>query len=354
MPKDKANNALGPAFLLGLGLGMMFRRRSAQRQFQGQTALVTGGSRGLGLQLVRELSERGARVIFCARTADEVSRAEQLLHSEGHQDVCGMVADISRPDGPQDLCSHISREVGRVDILINNAGIIQVMPFVHSQEKTFHDCLDTFLYGPLRMSQEVLPEMIAAGGGSIVNIASLGGQIPAPHLVAYNTGKAALVALSEGMSVELDRYGINVLTVKPGLIRTGSHRNAMFGGNSSQEYAWFSRAALHPALAVGTGGAASQIVDAIADRRRTLSVGWEAKLAPLLHSMFPELSHSITSAAEKLMPGTGPEESLRMGEIVAPEAPPMSGLFQRIERQAMERHQATRYASSSSGNGARS
>ncbi len=352
MPNTKANTAIGPAFLLGLGLGMMLRRRSTHRQFEGQTALVTGGSRGLGLQLVRELSRRGARVVFCARTADEVTRAEQLLHSEGYQDVRGMVADVSRPDGPQDLCSRVSTEIGPVDILINNAGIIQVMPFVHSQEKTFHDCLDIFLYGPLRMSQELLPAMISAGGGTIVNIASLGGQIPAPHLVAYNAGKAALVALSEGMSVELDRYGINVLTVKPGLMRTGSHRNAMFGGNSSQEYAWFSRAALHPVLTVGAEGAASQIADAILDKRRTLSIGWEAKWAPLLHSLFPEISHSLTSAAEKLMPGTGPEEAVLMGEIVAPEAPPMSGLFQRIEKQAMERHQATRYASASHINGA--
>ncbi len=337
------NSAIGPAFLLGLGLGMMLRSRSAHRQFQGQTALVTGGSRGLGLQLVRELSRRGARVVFCARHADEVTRAEELLQAEGYQNVHGMVADVSRPDGPHDLVSRISRKIGRLDILINNAGIIQVMPFVHSQEKTFHDCLDTFLYGPLRMTQEVLPGMISAGGGTIVNIASLGGQIPAPHLVAYNAGKAALAALSEGMSVELDRYGINVLTVRPGLLRTGGHRNALFGGNPSQEYAWFSRAAIHPALTVGAGEAARRIADAVLDRRRTLSIGWEAKWAPLFHILFPETSHSLTSAAEKLLPGTGPKRSVVMGEIVASEAPPLSSLLQRIERQAVKKHQSTRF-----------
>lgn len=340
----RPTDLLTAAFAIGFGLGTMLRRRQRQRQFHGQLALVTGGSRGLGLQLVRELSRRGARVLFCARTADEVKKAEELLHGEGYSEVRGMVADISRPDGPTDLAARIRRQFGPVQILINNAGIIQVMPFVHSKETTFHDCIDTFVYGPLRMSQALLPDMITSRAGSIVNIASLGGQIPFPHMVAYNTGKAALVALSEGMSVELDRYGINVLTVKPALMRTGSHRNALFAGNSSQEYAWFSRAAIHPALALPTETAARQIVEAISQRRRTLSLGWEAKWAPLFHSLLPEVSHLLSSTVEKRMPGPGPQERTLMGELVAPDAPPLGSLMGRLEKKAIEAHQTTRFA----------
>lgn len=335
---------LGTTFLLGLGVGMSARRRDRVRGFQGRTALVTGGSRGLGLELVRELSHRGARVLFCARTADEVHRAERLLHSEGHHRARGYVADISRPDGPADLWSQIQHETKCADLLVNNAGIIQVMPFVRAQEKSFHDCLDTFLYGPLRMTQEVLGAMISGGGGTVVNIASVGGQIPAPHLIPYNAGKAALVALSEGLSVELDRYGVNVLTVVPGLMRTGSHRNAQFAGDSSKEYAWFSRAALHPALTVPPDRAARQIVDAVSRGKRKLSIGWEAKLAPLFHVLTPELSHRVVSAIEKLLPGTGQDSVSRQGEIVSGDSPPLSALFQGIERQAIAQYQSARYA----------
>lgn len=342
------------AFLLGFGLGLLMRSRRTQGQFVGKTVLVTGGSRGLGFQLVREFASRGAKVVFCARHADEITRAEEMLAASGYSGIRGMVCDLSRPDAARDLVGRIASRIGPVDILVNNAGTIQVMPFVDSEEPAFHDCLDIFLHAPLRLSKELLPGMIAARGGTIVNIASVGGQLPAPHLVPYNCGKAALVALSEGMSVELDRYGVNVLTVKPGLMRTGSHRNAMFGGDSSREYAWFRRAALQPGLATSVSSAAKTIVDAVADGRRTLALGWEAQWGPLFHQLFPELSHRLTSSVEKWLPEGGRRDPLVSGEMVAPEAPPLGALMQRWEKQAMAKHQAARYAISSGSNGNRS
>lgn len=341
---DRRQQMISGAFLLGVGLGVLFRSRSYHRQFVGQTALVTGGTRGLGLQLVREFADRGAKVVFCARHADEIARAEELLSKEGYSNVRGMVCDLARPDAPSDLIGRIAVEVGPVDILVNNAGTIQVLPFVDSEEKAFHDCLDVFLHAPLRLSKELLPGMLAAGQGTIVNVTSVGGQIPAPHLVPYNCGKAAMVALSEGMSVELDGYGVKVLTVKPGLMRTGSHRNAMFGGHSSQEYAWFSRAALSPGLALSVSSAAKQIVDAVSSGKRTLSLGWEAKWGPLFHQLFPETSLRLTSAIEKMLPDSGGTDDPQMGEMIASEAPPLGALMQRLEEQAMAKHQAARYS----------
>lgn len=335
---------LSGSLLLGLGLGFMLRTRQRRRQLNGHNVLVTGGTRGLGLQLVREFADRGAQVAFCARTADEVERAEDMLLGEGRRYVKGYVADVSHPDGPATLVAQVAREHGPITILVNNAGTIQVTPFVDSEEAMFHECIDLFLHGPLRLCREVLPDMMAFGKGTIVNITSIGGQIPAPHLVPYNCGKAAMVALSEGMSVELDRYGVNVLTVKPGLMATGSHRNAFFGGRSNQEYSWFSRAAVHPALSKSTAAAARQIVDAVLAGRRTLAVGWEAKIGPLFHSMMPELSHRLTSAVEKWLPSAGAEpHRLEMGEIVAPEASPLGPAMKKLEQHAVDKHQAARY-----------
>ncbi len=333
------------ALMLGFGLGLLARRRSNTTQFQGHNVLITGGTRGLGLQMVREFSRRGATVFFCARHADEVDRAEEQLDREGYKNVFGLVADVAHPDGPASAVARIAAMAGPIDILVNNAGTIQVSPFVDSDETAFHECLDVFLHAPLRMSREVLPEMMAAGTGTIVNITSIGGQIPAPHLVPYNCGKAAMVALSEGMSVELDRYGVNVLTVKPGLMRTGSHRNAMFGGHAAQEYEWFSRAAIAPGLAISASSAANSICDAVAGRKRTLALGWEAKLGPLFHALMPELSHSLTSFIEKRLPSAGAEpQPMAMGDLVAPEATPLNAMLERLEKQAMDKHQAARYS----------
>jgi short-subunit dehydrogenase len=341
---ESRERAISGAFWAGLALGLLQRTRRKRRQLNGQIALVTGGTRGLGLQLVRELSSRGASVAFCARHADEVERAERMLQKQGHRYVKGYVADIAHPDGPATLASQVARDFGPVTLLVNNAGTIQVLPFVDSDESAFHDCMELFVYGPLRLCREVLPDMMAFGRGTIVNVASVGGQLPAPHLVPYNAGKAALVALSEGMSVELDRYGVNVLTVKPGLMRTGSHRNALFGGRSGEEYSWFSKAAVHPALALSTESAARRVVDAVVEGRRTLAVGWEARLGPLFHTMLPELSHRLTSAVEKRLPSAGSQpHPLRMGAMVAPEAEPMGPLLDRLEKAAVAAHQSARY-----------
>ena len=342
--QDRESQVLAGSLVLGLGLGLMLRRRRHRTEFAGRTVLVTGGSRGLGLELVREFSRRGARVVFCARHADEVSRAEAELDRQGHRQVYGMVCDVSHPEGPARLCAEVTSAFGAVDILVNNAGQIQVQPFVDSDETAFHRSLDLFLYGPLRLSQELLPAMMSQGRGAIVNVTSIGGLLPAPHLVSYNCGKAAMVALSEGMSVELDRYGIQVLTVKPGLMRTGGHRNAMFGGRASEEYAWFSRAAVSPALALSASSAARRVVDALAEGRRTVSLGWEGKWGPFFHTFLPETSHRLTSLIEKLLPAAGAAQPPLMGEIVAPEAPPLGPLLQRIEQKALDRHQAARYA----------
>ena len=117
-----------------------------------------------------------------------------------------------------------------IDVLINNAGVIQVGPLEHMTHEDFENAMATHFWGPLHLMLEVAPIMRHRGFGRIVNIASIGGKVARPHLAPYCASKFALVGLSDAVRAELDRYGIRVTTVAPGLMRTGSPINAHFKG----------------------------------------------------------------------------------------------------------------------------
>lgn len=220
------------AFACGLGVAgaaLYAVRRSRRYTFQDKTVLITGGSRGLGLELARCFGEEGARVLICARTADDIRRAVDELRDEGI-DAIGFVCDVTSHRQIDELVDTVIDRWGAIDVLVNNAGVIQVGPESCMRLKDYRRALDTHFWGPLHMIRAVLPHMQRARAGRIVNISSIGGEISVPHLVPYSASKFALVGLSEGLATELARDGIRVTTICPGLMRTGSPRNADFKG----------------------------------------------------------------------------------------------------------------------------
>ena len=133
----------------------------------------------------------------------------------------------------EDVERAISQTIGHygsIDVLINNAGIIQVGPLDHMKLSDYDDAMKTHFWGPLFLVLAVLPHMRNQGGGRIVNISSIGGRISVPHLVPYSASKFALAGLSDGLRAELARDQIVVTTVCPGLMRIGSPINAAFKG----------------------------------------------------------------------------------------------------------------------------
>ena len=140
-----------------------------------------------------------------------------------------------------------------MDVLVNNAGIIQVGPIDHMKIADFEDAMLTHFWGPLYAILAALPHMHREGAGRIVNISSIGGRISIPHLVPYSASKFALAGLSEGLRAELARHNIVVTSVYPGLMRTGSPVNAMFKGQRPQEYAWFAISDSLPLASISPG-----------------------------------------------------------------------------------------------------
>jgi NAD(P)-dependent dehydrogenase (short-subunit alcohol dehydrogenase family) len=268
----------------------------------GKVVVITGGSRGLGLVLARTLVERGARIAICARDADELARARRDLEQLGGE-VWSAPCDVTERDDVLRFIAGVEDDFGPIDVLVNNAGIIQVGPLELMIEDDFERALAINLRGPLHAMLAVLPAMRRRKAGRIVNITSIGGKLAMPHLAPYSTSKFALVGLSEAMRAELVKDGIYVTTVCPGLMRTGSPRHALFKGHHQAEYAWFKAADSLPVTSVSAETAAAQIVRGFARGDAVVTISLQARLASLVHGVAPGLVQEVLGVVARFLPG---------------------------------------------------
>jgi NAD(P)-dependent dehydrogenase (short-subunit alcohol dehydrogenase family) len=263
-------------------------RHATRLDLHGRTALITGGSRGLGLAIARELGRLGAHVTLAARDAAELDAAREDLEARGIG-VSVLVCDLAERGEGRRIVEHVIAERGRIDILVNNAGVIQVGPVEHMHTADFEEAMDVHFWAPLQTMTAAMPAMKAQGGGRIVNISSIGGKVGVAHLVPYCASKFALTGLSSAMRGELAKDNIWVTTVAPGLMRTGSPFNAWFKGDHRGEFAWFTVSDSLPLLTIDAARAARQIVDACRCGDAELVVTWPAKLAVIANAICPSV-----------------------------------------------------------------
>jgi short-subunit dehydrogenase len=279
-------------------------RKMSQYDLANKTVLITGGSRGLGLVLARQFGREGARVVICAREEKEIERARVDLRNRGVE-VLAVKCDIMSSSEVSEMVTEIQQRLGNIDVLVNNAGVIQVGPIEVMTREDFEQAMNTHFWGPLNTILAVLPEMRQRKEGRIVNISSIGGKISVPHLVPYCASKFALVGLSKGLRAELLKDGIAVTTVCPGLMRTGSPRNADFKGRHRSEYAWFSISDALPLTSISAKRAARQIICACKRGRAELIISIHAKVAVLFDSLFPEITADLLDLISRLLPEAG-------------------------------------------------
>lgn len=297
------NLLIGTGVVTGLAVTMLRARRSPN-QFRGQTAFVSGGSRGLGLLIAAELLARGADVAISARDADELARAQHHLQSRGRE-VLTIAADMTMREEAESAVQKVIDRFGSLDVLINNAGTIAVGPIETMTIDDYRDSINTHFWGPFFATMAALPAMQKRRSGRIVNISSIGGKISVPHLLPYSVGKFALTGFSEGLRSELLKDKVYVTTVCPGLMRTGSPRNALFKGNNEAEYAWFSISDAMPLISMSARRAARQIVDATARGDAELVLSVPAKVATLAHGLFPETTVDVLGLINRFLPAPG-------------------------------------------------
>ena len=193
-------------------------------------ALVAGGSRGLGLEIARQLHRRGHHVALCARDEAALQRAA----SEFKERVSIHVMDVAAREGVPRVVKEISNGYGPIEVAIHVAGIIQVGPAADVALEHFDQALDIMAKGPINMAWSVLPSMRERRRGHIGVVTSVGGVVSPPHLLPYSTAKFAALGFTDGLAAELVGTGVTATSIVPGLMRTGSHDQATFIADSTR------------------------------------------------------------------------------------------------------------------------
>ncbi|MBV9073286.1 MAG: SDR family NAD(P)-dependent oxidoreductase [Acidobacteria bacterium] len=292
----------------------LIRRSRNLFSLKGKVVFITGGSRGLGLAMAEEFGRRGARIAICARDAEELERARQIIERETGATVMTFVCDVSDRAQVEATIQGVQSHFGTLDVLVNNAGIIAVGPIENQTLDDFEEAMKINFWSQVYSTLAALPSMRERAEARIVNITSIGGKVSVPHLIPYCCSKFAAVAFSEGLRAELAKTGLKVVTIAPGLMRTGSHINADFKGKHSDEFTWFSLSGNNPVTSISVARAARQIVGATVSGRAELIITWQAELLARFHGLAPGLTTHILGLVNRTLPNAGASAEKRKGK----------------------------------------
>ena len=198
-----------------------------------KTAIVTGGTKGIGRGIAEALIRKGVSVCISSRHQNEIDKAVSELNGSTEGSAIGFVCDVRQHDQVKALIDHTVKELGGLDILINNAGVGIFETVEQTSPEDFRAVLETNLFGVFYCCHEAIPQMKKRGGGYIINISSLAGANPHPRMAAYNASKFGLNGFSEALMQEVRHDNIKVSYVMPGSV------NTEFGGDSpGDEKSW--------------------------------------------------------------------------------------------------------------------
>ena len=214
-------------------------------------AFVTGGARGIGLAIGRWFLDHGHRVALVDRDRETL---EQAVAAIDRADVIGVHADVSQPDQVQQAVHTVANTFGRIDALVNNAGVAVFKPILETSFAEFREVFATNLDGAFLCTQACAPVMLATGGGAVVNIASISGLRASTLRVAYGTSKAALMHLTKQQALELGAMGVRVNAVAPGPVDTAM---------AKQVHTASIRADYHDAIPLNRYGEEREIAEAV-------------------------------------------------------------------------------------------
>jgi 3-oxoacyl-[acyl-carrier protein] reductase len=184
------------------------------------TALVTGRGRGIGKETAILLAKKGMNVVICSRTQGEIDSTVKEIKSGGNNQIVGRRCDVSKSDQVNNLVKVILDKYGRMDVLINNAGITYVKKLIDTTEEEWDQTLDVNLKGVFLLSKAILPLMMKNNFGTIINVSSGAGKVGFGDISAYCSSKFGMMGLTESLAWEVANYDIRVMSICPGEVDT--------------------------------------------------------------------------------------------------------------------------------------
>lgn len=281
-----------------LGIWSQFKDYSFRRK----TAVITGGSRGLGLSIAWNLLEQGASVVLLARDEDELARARKILKRDFPKSrVMIIPCDITDHASLAQALNKAKRETRGIDLLVNNAGSILVGPFSTMVLADFEAQMRLHLLAVVDAIQIALPEL-KRRQGRILNICSLGGKIAVPHMAAYDASKFAMSGFAQAVRGELAEQGVLMTTAYPTVMRTGSTIQAVFKGDHEKEFRLFDTIDHLPVLSLSADRAAKKVLTAVREGRSEVVLSIPARLREAVAAIFPETVQLLMDFVSPLLP----------------------------------------------------
>ncbi len=207
----------------------------AKFDLTGRTAVVIGGTSGIGRAIAHGLAEAGANVVCTSRRAEQVETAASEIESFGRKTL-RVTSDVADRASLENLLGKCVAEFGRVDILVNSAGRTKRAPTLDFAEEDWNDILETNVTGTLRACQIFGRQMIAQKYGRIINIASLSTFVSLFEVAAYSASKAAVASLTKSLAIEWAKDGVNVNAIAPGVFKTDLNRNLLESTERGKEF----------------------------------------------------------------------------------------------------------------------
>lgn len=248
------------------------------KTLEGKVVLITGASRGLGVDMAQEFAARRSRLALAARSADELEKVRVDIESMGAEAVA-IPTDVAELGSLRNLVSLTEDSLGPVDVLVNNAGVESVCDFEQMPLDEIEKIISINVTGLIWLTRLVVPSMIARRQGHIVNVASMAGLVPVPHNSVYSSSKHAVVGISRSLRLELADHGVGVSVVAPGFV-SGSGMFTQWGRKAPS--------------AAGTSTpkeVATSVIKAVLEDRPEVKVARAlARFGPVLHSISPRIN----------------------------------------------------------------